>query len=114
MPIMVTGGVTQKLTAEVALAGGKVDMIGIARAMAYVPDLPLQWQKGESLKVTWRQAAFKKKILTALGNMALTKNSLHRMGAGKAPALSASPLLSIIKDRLRIKRLTKRLSLIHI
>ena len=108
MPIMVTGGVTQKDTAEAALAGGKVDIVGMARAMAYVPDLPNQWQAGHALKVSWRQASFKKRILTALGNMALTKNSLHLMAAGKAPKLNASPLLSIIKDRLRIRRLTKR------
>ena len=108
MPIMVTGGVTQRATAVDALSAGSVDMIGIARAMAYVPDLPQQWQKGESLKVTWRQASFKNRVLTALGNMALTKNSLHRMGRGKAPDLSASPLASILKDRLRISRLTKR------
>lgn len=108
MPIMVTGGVTQKETAEAALAGGKVDIIGIARAMAYVPDLPKQWAAGEALQISWRQAQFKKRVLTALGNMALTKNSLHLMGAGKAPTLNASPLLSIVKDRLRIRRLTKR------
>ena len=83
MPIMVTGGVTQKATAEAALAGGKVDIIGMARAMAYVPDLPNQWQAGHALKVSWRQASFKNRILTALGNMALTKNSLHLMAAAK-------------------------------
>ena len=108
MPIMVTGGVTQKATAEAALSGGKVAIIGIARAMAYVPDLPKQWQARQSLKITWRTASFKKPVLNVISNMALTKNSLHRMGRGQGPSLNASPLLSLIKDRLRIKRLTKR------
>ena len=108
MPIMVTGGVTQKATAEAALSGEKIDMIGIARAMAYVPDLPAQWKAGQSLKVTWRKASFKKPVLNVIGNMALTKNSIHQMGAGRGPSLDASPLFSLIKDRLRIKRLTKR------
>ena len=108
MPLMVTGGVTQKATAEAALAGESVDIIGIARAMAYVPDLPNKWRAGEALHVTWRQAVFKKSFLVAVGNMALTKNNLYRMAAGKGPSLNASPMLSIIKGRLRTKRLTKR------
>jgi len=108
MPIMVTGGVTQKSTVEGALAGGKVELIGIARAMAYAPDLPKRWQDGTLQQVTWRRAAFKKRVLVAIGNMALTKNNLHRIGAGKAPDPSASPLWVLIKDRLRLWRLTKR------
>jgi len=105
---MVTGGVTQKSTVEAALAGGKVDLIGIARAMAYAPDLPNRWQGGTLQQVTWRRAAFKKRVLVAIGNMALTKNNLRRLGAGKAPDPSASPIFVLIKDRLRIRRLTKR------
>lgn len=108
MPIMVTGGVTQKSTVEAALAGGKVDLIGIARAMAYAPDLPNRWQWGTLQQVTWRRAAFKKRVLVAIGNMALTKNNLRRLGAGKPPKPSASPIFVLIKDRLRIRRLTKR------
>jgi len=108
MPIMVTGGVTKKSTVEAALSGGKVDLIGIARAMAYAPDLPKRWKAGEQEQITWRQASFKNRVLTSLGNMALTKNSLRRMGAGKPPSLNAVPLFVIIKDRLRIKGLTKR------
>lgn len=108
MPIMVTGGVTQKQTAADALGGGKVDIIGIARAMAYVPDLPNQWRANSALKITWRKASFKTVAINGLANMALTKRSLHRVGAGQSPLLNASPLLSIIKDRMRIKRLTKR------
>jgi len=76
--------------------------------MAYAPDLPKRWKAGQEDAITWRAASFKKRVLNSLGNMALTKNSLRRMGAGKQPQLNASPLLVIIKDRLRIKRLTKR------
>jgi len=108
MPIMVTGGVTQKATAAAALSGGKIDIIGIARAMAYVPDLPAQWKAGAAQKVTWRLASFKNPALNGISNMALTKNSIHRMGNGRAPLLGASPLISLVKDRLRVKRLTKR------
>ncbi len=108
MPIMVTGGVTKKSTVEATLAGGEIDLIGIARAMAYAPDLPKLWQSKGDAQITWRKAAFKNRAFTALGNMVLTKNNLHRLGAGKPPTTNASPLWILIKDRLRLRRLTKR------
>ncbi len=106
MPIMVTGGVTKKATAEAALATGSVDMIGIARAFAYAPHLPREWE-AEGAKVELPVVKFKSKLLTALGTMSLTKTQLHRMGAGKAPKSNASPLLSVIADRIRIAKKTK-------
>lgn len=106
MPIMVTGGVTKKATAEMALASRTVDMVGIARAFAYAPQLPKEWAaEGESVELP--VVTFKSKLLTALGTMSLTKTQLHRMGAGKAPKPKASPLVSVIADRLRISKKTK-------
>jgi len=106
MPIMVTGGVTKKATAEDALASRSVDMVGIARAFAYAPDLPKDWA-AEGSKVDLPVVKFKNKLLTALGTMSLTKTQLHRLGAGKAPKTNANPLLSVIADRVRISKKTK-------
>ncbi len=106
MPIMVTGGVTKKATAEDALASRSVDMVGIARAFAYAPQLPKDWA-AEGLQVDLPVVKFKNKLLTALGTMSLTKTQLHRLGAGKAPKANASPLLSVIADRVRISKKTK-------
>lgn len=106
MPIMVTGGVTKKETAEEALASRSVDMVGIARAFAYAPELPKDWA-AEGAQVTLPVVKFKNKLLTALGTMSLTKTQLHRLGAGKEPKSKASPLLSVIADRARIAKKTK-------
>jgi len=100
MPIMVTGGVTKKATAEEALASRSVDMIGIARAFAYAPQLPKDWA-ADGTRVDLPVVKFKNKLLTALGTMALTKTQLHRLGAGKLPKAEASPLISVIADRIR-------------
>jgi len=89
-----------------ALASRTVDMVGIARAFAYAPQLPKEWAaEGESVELP--VVTFKSKLLTALGTMSLTKTQLHRMGAGKAPKPKASPLVSVIADRLRISKKTK-------
>ena len=106
MPIMVTGGVTKKATAEDALASRSVDMVGIARAFAYAPTLPKDWA-ADGVQVNLPVVKFKNKLLAALGNMSLTKTQLHRMSAGKAPKPKASPLSSIIADRVRISKKTK-------
>ena len=106
MPIMVTGGVTKKATAEAALASRNVDIVGIARAFAYAPKLPKDWT-ADGVGVDLPVVKFKSKLLTALGTMSLTKAQLHRMAAGKSPKPNASPVLSVIADRLRISKKTK-------
>lgn len=108
MPIMVTGGVTQRATAQAALAGGHVDVIGIARAFAYAPHLLRDWQDNKSLKVTIPIPTFKMKLLNGLGMMAMTKVQLNRMGAGKSIKPNVNVVAAIIGDRMRISRLTKR------
>ena len=45
-PLMVTGGFKTAEQAEAARAAGATDMIGLARALALLPDLPQRWQAG--------------------------------------------------------------------
>ena len=40
--------------------------------------------------------------------MALVKQQLRRIGAGKSPNLTASPLWALITDQVRAAKLTKR------
>ncbi len=107
MPVMVTGGLRRRATARDALApeDGRagVAMVGIAQALAYVPDLPNRWKKGEHV-VDVPVAHWKKRPLASLATMSMTKAQLHRMGAGKAPTLSPSPLWAVATQQLRTKR----------
>ncbi len=107
MPIMVTGGVTRKDTAETALAEG-VDMVGIARAMAYNPALPKDWNANESLQTATGNASWKNQSLRALANMALTKEQLYRLGDGLPVKQKQSPLRATIKQQIRQSIQTKR------
>jgi 2,4-dienoyl-CoA reductase-like NADH-dependent reductase (Old Yellow Enzyme family) len=108
MLLMVTGGVTKKSTALMALETNSVDVVGIARALAYAPHLPAQWAKDENTSIIWPSVDWKNKMLAALAVMAMTKTQIHRLAAGKAPKAKISPALALIKDRMRIKGLTKR------
>ena len=108
MPIMVTGGVTKRETVEQAIAGQGADIVGIAKAMAYAPGLPNQWKAGENLEIPLPQLGWKNKLLKVMAGMAMTKQQLHLLGAGKPPKVKQNAILVIIKDRLRLRGLTKR------
>ncbi|PHR93002.1 MAG: 2,4-dienoyl-CoA reductase [Robiginitomaculum sp.] len=108
MPLMVTGGVTKLSTANMAMETGSVDVIGIARALAYQPDLPKQWQAQQNAEINWPAVTWKNQTFSALAVMSMTKAQLHRMAAGKRPKAKISPALALIKDRLRQKKQTKQ------
>lgn len=108
MPLMVTGGVTKRATAENALAEGDVEIIGIARAMGYNANLPNDWKEGKNLQVTLPVVTWKNDLFKGLANMAMTKMNLYRMGDGRPPKTSPRPLISTIKQQMKQTAQTKR------
>lgn len=107
MPIMVTGGVTRRDTAETALSEG-IDLIGLARAMAYNPTLPKDWQEGRNLNTKVATVNWKNKALLSLANMALAKEQLNRLGAGKVVKTKQRPIFATLAQQWRNLRQTKR------
>lgn len=112
MPIMVTGGIYRKATAEAALAKGAngfgVDVLGIGRAMAYVPDLPNLWRAGKMQDVTLPEVSWKNKTMAGLATMAVVKRQLSRLAGGQRASFRLSPLVSILRDQMKTGKLTKR------
>lgn len=107
MPIMTTGGVRRLAVAEEVLAQG-IDIVGMGTALAMNPSLPNDWQLDATRSAHDPMVRWKDKTLSAIATMAVIKRQLQRMGKGKAPKTNASPLFSLISDRVRLKRLTKR------
>ncbi|MBP2279492.1 2,4-dienoyl-CoA reductase-like NADH-dependent reductase (Old Yellow Enzyme family) [Psychrobacter sp. PL19] len=107
MPIMTTGGVRRLAIAEDVLTHG-IDVIGMGTALAMNPSLPNDWKKDEQLSAHNPRVQWKDKTLSAIATMAVVKRQLRRMGEGKPPKPNASPIFSLISDRIRIKKLTKR------
>lgn len=111
MPIMVTGGITKRSVAEEALeeqADISIDMLGIARALAYEPALPNKWQQDQALEISLPVVSWKNKTLSALASMAITKAQLTRMAAGKLPKPNIHPLLALIMGQLKTKLRTRQ------
>jgi 2,4-dienoyl-CoA reductase-like NADH-dependent reductase (Old Yellow Enzyme family) len=107
MPIMTTGGVRRLAVAEDVLTQG-IDVIGMGTALAMNPSLPNDWKQDDQLSAHNPTVKWKDKTLSAIATMAVVKRQLRRMGGGKTPKPNASPLVSLISDRIRVKKLTKR------
>ena len=112
MPIMVTGGIRKFEVAEQALekdhAGFSVQVLGLARALAFQPDLPNQWKSGNAVAVRLPEISWKKKILAALAVMAVTKAQLNRMALGKPPKWGLNPAWALFMEQLKTKFRTRR------
>ncbi len=107
MPIMTTGGVRRLAVAEEVLTHG-IDIVGMGTALAMNPDLPNDWRVDAQLSAHDPRVQWKDKTLSSIATMAVIKRQLQRMGKGKQPKRNASPLFSLIKDRVRLNKLTKR------
>jgi 2,4-dienoyl-CoA reductase-like NADH-dependent reductase (Old Yellow Enzyme family) len=111
MPIMVTGGITKRAVAEDAVnerSGISIEMLGIARALAYEPALANKWKQDKELEVTLPIVVWKNKTLGALASMAITKAQLTRMAIGKLPQPNMHPLFALIKGQIKTKLRTRQ------
>lgn len=107
VPIMTTGGVRRFDVAKQVVDSG-VQLVGMASALASTPNLPNKWQLDSTVLGHIPVVNWKDKTLSGLATMALVKQQLRRIGAGKPPKLSASPLWALITDQVRGAKLTKR------
>lgn len=107
IPIMTTGGIRRLSTAEKVLGNG-MSLVGIASALAFVPDLPVVWQRQPDAVGTTPTVQWQDKTLSSLATMAMVKRNLRRIGQHKAPLPNPSPVLSLLMDQFRAAKLTKR------
>jgi 2,4-dienoyl-CoA reductase-like NADH-dependent reductase (Old Yellow Enzyme family) len=107
LPIMTTGGIRRYEVAKKVVDSG-VELVGMASSLALTPDLPNQWQNDSTVLGHIPVVNWKDKTLSGLATMAMVKQQLRRIGAGKLPKLSASPLWALITDQVRGVKLTKR------
>jgi hypothetical protein len=76
--------------------------------MAFNPELANMWAKTPDMLGFIPSVKWKNKTLSALATMAIVRRQLQRLGKSKKPKPNSSPLLSLIMDRVRLARLTKR------
>ena len=107
MPVMTTGGIRRRAVAEQVLASG-VAMVGVATALAQRPELPSAWFAGKELDASLSPVTWKDKGMAGLANMALVKRRLRAVAAGQGAPRAYSPLLTLVADQMRSKKLAAR------
>jgi 2,4-dienoyl-CoA reductase-like NADH-dependent reductase (Old Yellow Enzyme family) len=97
VPLMLTGGISQRDTAEKVLANG-VGVVGMATALAVTPDLANRWRADEDVQRRLRPITWKNKALASAAGMALVRYQLRRIARGKDPVLGTHPWLAFVCD----------------
>jgi 2,4-dienoyl-CoA reductase-like NADH-dependent reductase (Old Yellow Enzyme family) len=103
LPLMLTGGISRRDTAEKVLAGG-IAVVGMATAMAVTPDLPDRWRVGEDVARRLRPVTWSDKILASAASMALVRYQLRRIARGTDPVLGTRPAYALVCDNLNQNR----------
>ena len=95
MPLMVTGGIRRRAVARQVLDSG-VAMVGIATALAIVPDLPQHWQAGRERAPQLRSIDWRSKVLAAGAHMAAVKYQLGRLSRRRPTAPGVWPVWALL------------------
>jgi 2,4-dienoyl-CoA reductase-like NADH-dependent reductase (Old Yellow Enzyme family) len=103
LPLMLTGGITRRETADKALANG-VAMVGMATALAVTPDLPNRWRAGEEAGGQLRPVNWSDKTLASAAGMALVRHQMRRIARGRNPAFGTHPVHALACDQLAQRR----------
>ncbi|MBP2454159.1 NADH:flavin oxidoreductase/NADH oxidase family protein [Mycolicibacterium lutetiense] len=103
IPLMLTGGITRRTTAERVLASG-VAVVGMATALAETPDLPARWRRGAEANGRLKPVTWSDKSLASTASMAMVRYQMRRLGAGKTPALNIGPAFALVADQLVSRR----------
>lgn len=100
MPLMLTGGICRRATAEQVLERG-FSVAGVARGLALRPDLPARWQAGEDVRVAPPRLGWKDQDLASAAVLAVFRARLGRLARERAPRRRDLARLTFALDALR-------------
>jgi 2,4-dienoyl-CoA reductase-like NADH-dependent reductase (Old Yellow Enzyme family) len=97
LPLMLTGGITRRETAEVVLANG-IAVVGMGTAIAVTPDLPNRWREGLEATERLNTVTWSDKTLASAASMALVRQQMRRITRGKEPSGKTHPVHALVCD----------------
>ncbi|MFF0967337.1 NADH:flavin oxidoreductase/NADH oxidase family protein [Streptomyces sp. NPDC003703] len=107
LPLMLTGGITRRRTAERVLAGG-VALVGMGTALAVTPDLPARWRTGREADRHLRPVTWSDKALASAAGMAQVRHQMRRIARGAGPRPGTHPARALVCEQLRRRRALRR------
>lgn len=106
LPIMTTGGIKRLPVAEEVINSG-VELVGIATAFAYEPNLINKWREYSDYDVPLYKVNWRNKALRSMVIMMLVRRNLHRLGEGKSASNKLSPAFTLISDFIKMRHKVK-------
>jgi 2,4-dienoyl-CoA reductase-like NADH-dependent reductase (Old Yellow Enzyme family) len=107
LPLMLTGGITRRETAEQVLASG-IELVGMATAVALTPDLPNRWQAGHEAAERLKPVGWSDKTLASAASMALVRHQMRRITRGRHPTGRTHPVHALVCDQRAQRRALRR------
>jgi 2,4-dienoyl-CoA reductase-like NADH-dependent reductase (Old Yellow Enzyme family) len=103
LPLMLTGGITRRETAEQVLASG-VALVGMGTAIAVTPDLADRWRERREASARLRPVNWRDKTLASAASTALVRHQMRRVTRDKDPTGATHPLHAFVCDQRAQRR----------
>ncbi|MFF0201381.1 NADH:flavin oxidoreductase/NADH oxidase family protein [Streptomyces sp. NPDC005017] len=107
LPLMLTGGITRRETAERVL-DSDVAIIGMGTALAVTPDLPDRWREGREAEGRMRPVTWSDKALASAASMAQVRHQLRRLARGGRTRPGTHPAIALLAEQRRQRRALRR------
>ncbi|NDK23455.1 NADH:flavin oxidoreductase/NADH oxidase family protein [Streptomyces sp. TR1341] len=107
LPLMLTGGITRRDTAERVLDSG-VALVGMGTALAVTPDLPERWRQGREAAARLRPVTWSDKALAAAAGMAQVRHQMRRIARGSRPTPRTHPAFALVSEQRKQRRALRR------
>ncbi|MYR98255.1 MULTISPECIES: NADH:flavin oxidoreductase/NADH oxidase family protein [unclassified Streptomyces] len=98
LPLMLTGGITRRPTAERVLDSG-VAVIGMGTALAVTPDLPQRWRRSGEADRSMRPVKWSDKALASAASMAQVRHQMRRLARGGSPRPGTHPAVALVSEQ---------------
>ncbi|MGW6054168.1 NADH:flavin oxidoreductase/NADH oxidase family protein [Streptomyces sp. NPDC055189] len=103
LPLMLTGGISHRATAELVLDSG-VAVIGMGTALAVTPDLPDRWENRREADRRMEPVTWSDKALASAAGMARVRHQMRRIARGHSPRPGTHPAIALICEQRRQRR----------
>ncbi|MGV9454612.1 NADH:flavin oxidoreductase/NADH oxidase family protein [Streptomyces sp. NPDC003635] len=107
LPLMLTGGISRRETAERVLDNG-VAVIGMGTALAVTPDLPDRWRQGREADRQMRAVNWSDKALASAAGMAQVRHQMRRIARGSKPRPGTHPVVALISEMRKQRTALRR------
>ncbi|MFG2539609.1 NADH:flavin oxidoreductase/NADH oxidase family protein [Streptomyces sp. NPDC048511] len=107
LPLMLTGGITRRATAERVLESG-VAVVGMGTALAVTPDLPDRWKSHREADRLLAPVTWSDKALASAAGMAQVRHQMGRLARGSAPRPRIHPAYTLLSEQWKQRGALRR------